>query len=144
GVASLMDYELTWTARVGRNPDSVEFELSVLVPVTSLCPCSKAISEYGAHNQRSHVTATVVYSHAGLADPGARSQGVETDASCELCRLRKRADEQCVTERACENPRRVEDLVRDFAERLRQVAGTQRFRVVAENFESRHNHSAYA
>ncbi|NYT81940.1 GTP cyclohydrolase I FolE2 [Alcaligenaceae bacterium] len=144
GVASLMDYELTWTARVGRNPDSVEFELSVLVPVTSLCPCSKAISEYGAHNQRSHVTATVVYSDAGLADPEALIRGVESEASCELWGLLKRTDEKFVTERAYENPKFVEDLVRDVAERLQQVAGMQRFRVVAENFESIHNHSAYA
>src|SRR5690606_27872953 len=141
---SLMDYELTWTARVGRNPDSVEFELSVLVPVTSLCPCSKAISEYGAHNQRSHVTATVVYSDAGLADPEALIRGVESEASCELWGLLKRTDEKFVTERAYENPKFVEDLVRDVAERLQQVAGMQRFRVVAENFESIHNHSAYA
>ncbi|MBB5216853.1 GTP cyclohydrolase FolE2 [Parapusillimonas granuli] len=144
GVASLMDYELTWAARVGKNPESIEFELSVLVPVTSLCPCSKAISEYGAHNQRSHVTATVAYGDPRLADPEALIHEVERQASCELWGLLKRVDEKFVTERAYENPKFVEDLVRDVADRLKRLSGLRRYRVVAENFESIHNHSAYA
>lgn len=143
GVVSLMDYEVTWTARATRN-QQVEFELSVQVPVTSLCPCSKAISEYGAHNQRSHVTVTIVFSDPSLVQLDALIASVEQQASCELWGLLKRIDEKFVTERAYENPKFVEDLVRDVAAALDGMAGLRRFRVVAENFESIHNHSAYA
>lgn len=157
GVASLMDYELTWTARAKQAETdsktslpnapagvSSEFELSVLVPVTSLCPCSKAISEYGAHNQRSHVTVQLVFDDPAHVNVDALIRAVEQQASCELWGLLKRSDEKFVTERAYENPKFVEDLVRDVAVELKKVAGVQRFRVVAENFESIHNHSAYA
>ncbi|MGB6105163.1 MAG: GTP cyclohydrolase FolE2 [Pusillimonas sp.] len=153
GVVSLMDYEVSWTARAHVEPqgDAVypgqggaEFELSILVPVTSLCPCSKAISEYGAHNQRSHVTITAVFDDPGQIDIDALIRATEQQASCELWGLLKRTDEKFVTERAYENPKFVEDLVRDVAGQLQNVAGVQRFRVVAENFESIHNHSAYA
>lgn len=152
GVASLMDYELVWTARV-RQPDSAstaaphqaetEFELTVLVPVTSLCPCSKAISDYGAHNQRSHVTVQVAFSQP-LVDIDDLIRQVEAQASCELWGLLKRADEKYVTERAYENPKFVEDLVRDVAVKVKALPGMLRFQVQAENFESIHNHSAYA
>ncbi|NYT76845.1 GTP cyclohydrolase I FolE2 [Alcaligenaceae bacterium] len=151
GVASLMDYEVTWTAKAqvaqGAEqvaPGSVEFELSVLVPVTSLCPCSKAISDYGAHNQRSHVTVSAMFDDPAHVDLDGLIKSVEKQASCELWGLLKRTDEKYVTERAYENPKFVEDLVRDVAGQLKQMAGVQRFRVVAENFESIHNHSAYA
>lgn len=144
GVASLMDYEVTWTARVEDKQGGTQFELSVLVPVTSLCPCSKAISEYGAHNQRSHVTVTMVFDNAHQVDLDALIRLVEAQASCELWGLLKRTDEKFVTERAYENPKFVEDLVRDVAGQLQLVTGMQRYRVVAENFESIHNHSAYA
>jgi len=140
GVRSLMDYEVQWIARAG--VDQVEFELVVQVPVTSLCPCSKTISEYGAHNQRSHVTV-----HAVLADDTPMDRIirlVEDEASCELWGLLKRPDEKYVTERAYDNPKFVEDLVRDVAARLVAEPGVQRYRVEAENFESIHNHSAYA
>lgn len=148
-VVSLMDYELSWTARVSRSheagkPPAQAFELSVLVPVTSLCPCSKAISEYGAHNQRSHVTVSAVYAEPDQADIGALIRLVEQQASCELWGLLKRTDEKFVTERAYENPKFVEDLVRDVASELQALKGIVRFRVTAENFESIHNHSAYA
>jgi len=146
GVSSLMDYEMTWTARVrgGGGADATEFELAVQVPLTSLCPCSKAISEYGAHNQRSHVTARVVFGDPALADAEALIRGIEAQASCELWGLLKRADEKFVTERAYENPKFVEDLVRDVAVHLQAQRGVLRFQVAAENFESIHNHSAYA
>ncbi len=148
GVSSLMDYELTWTARAGApaqgQPSEVQFELQALVPVTSLCPCSKAISEYGAHNQRSHVTVTVSYSQPGLVEIDDLIRSIEQQASCELWGLLKRTDEKFVTERAYENPKFVEDLVRDVASQLQDLPGVARFRVVAENFESIHNHSAYA
>jgi GTP cyclohydrolase I len=142
GVSSLLDYEVKWSARAQRGAS--EFALSVLVPVTSLCPCSKAISKYGAHNQRSHVTVEVTYQHPAQADVDALIRAVEQQASCELWGLLKRSDEKFVTERAYENPKFVEDLVRDVAEHLQGLAGVDSFRVTAENFESIHNHSAYA
>jgi Uncharacterized conserved protein len=152
GVASLMDYEVTWKcvarrAEAGQDEggqSSVEFELSVLVPVTSLCPCSKAISEYGAHNQRSHVTVNAKFSDMELVDIDALIRGIEAQASCELWGLLKRGDEKFVTERAYENPKFVEDLVRDVAQVVRRAPGVTQYRVEAENFESIHNHSAYA
>ncbi len=146
GVASLMDYEVKWTARVNTaaSEAGMEFELSVLVPVTSLCPCSKAISEYGAHNQRSHITVDVVFNDPSCADVDSLIRSIEQQASCELWGLLKRGDEKFVTERAYENPKFVEDLVRDVAVELKKVAGMQRFKIEAENFESIHNHSAYA
>ncbi len=142
GVPSLMDYEVKWIARA--QGAAAEFELSVLVPVTSLCPCSKAISQYGAHNQRSHITVNAVFGDPAQVDVDALIRGIEQQASCELWGLLKRGDEKFVTERAYENPKFVEDLVRDVAVQLQSVAGVQRFRVEAENFESIHNHSAYA
>jgi GTP cyclohydrolase I len=160
GVASLMDYQVTWTARVngegnpGVNPAAdaaigdgvaaMEFELSILVPVTSLCPCSKAISEYGAHNQRSHVSVNAVFSDPACVQVDDLIRAVEQQASCELWGLLKRTDEKFVTERAYENPKFVEDLVRDVAEQVKGLPGVLRFRIEAENFESIHNHSAYA
>jgi len=143
GVTSLMDYEVKWTVRA-RADGSDEFELGLLVPVTSLCPCSKAISEYGAHNQRSHVSVDLVFSDIGELDVDGLIGMVEQQASCELWGLLKRPDEKYVTERAYENPKFVEDLVRDVAVRIKAVPGVSRFRVEAENFESIHNHSAYA
>ncbi|MCC2596425.1 GTP cyclohydrolase FolE2 [Pusillimonas sp. MFBS29] len=143
GVASLMDYQVTWTARA-QATGQTEFELAAQIPVTSLCPCSKAISEYGAHNQRSHVTVTAIFSQPDLVDLDHLIRLTEQQASCELWGLLKRTDEKFVTERAYENPKFVEDLVRDVAVQLQAVSGIQRFRVVAENFESIHNHSAYA
>lgn len=142
GVASLMDYELCWTARA--DSANVEFELSVLVPVTSLCPCSKAISEYGAHNQRSHVTVNAVFSDPVAVDIDGLIRLIEQQASCELWGLLKRVDEKYVTEQAYDNPKFVEDLVRDVAAQITRMPDLKRFQVEAENFESIHNHSAYA
>lgn len=140
GVQSLLDYEVQWRSRA--QGDETDFELMVQVPVTSLCPCSKAIAQYGAHNQRSHVTVTAVLEEDVHMDPMIRL--IEDEASCELWGLLKRPDEKFVTERAYDNPKFVEDLVRDVAARLRAYPGVCRFRVEAENFESIHNHSAYA
>lgn len=148
GVPSLMDYELTWRAVANADSDgkgpAVSFEFDVVVPVTSLCPCSKAISDYGAHNQRSHVTVTLGVSDLAVLNIDQLVQLIEQQASCELWGLLKRTDEKFVTERAYENPKFVEDLVRDVADQLRDLPGVARYRVVAENFESIHNHSAYA
>lgn len=141
GVASLLDYEVTFIGSVVNGQE--ELALRVLVPVTSLCPCSKKISDYGAHNQRSHVTVT-----AHLADTQLSVEElvrlVEDEASCELFGLLKRPDEKWVTERAYDNPKFVEDLVRDVAGRLKADQRISKFVVEAENFESIHNHSAYA
>jgi len=147
-VSSLMDYEVSWKCVARRHPAenqaAAEFELTVLVPVTSLCPCSKAISEYGAHNQRSHVTVRAGFSDPALVDVAAIIRDVEAQASCELWGLLKRTDEKFVTERAYENPKFVEDLVRDVARAVRDLPGVRSYRIEAENFESIHNHSAYA
>ncbi len=140
GVQSLLDYEVTLTGDT-RNGETRLF-LKVLVPVTSLCPCSKKISQYGAHNQRSHVTI-----NAELAGEVAVEDLVriaEEEASCELWGLLKRPDEKFVTERAYENPKFVEDLVRDVAQRLNADERVVAYVLEAENFESIHNHSAYA
>ncbi|GAB2882333.1 GTP cyclohydrolase FolE2 [Paraburkholderia jirisanensis] len=140
GVQSLLDYEVTLTGDT-RNGATRLF-LKVLVPVTSLCPCSKKISQYGAHNQRSHVTID-----AELAGDVAVEELIrmaEEEASCELWGLLKRPDEKAVTERAYENPKFVEDLVRDVAQRLNADERVVAYVLEAENFESIHNHSAYA
>ncbi|PSB92087.1 GTP cyclohydrolase FolE2 [Candidatus Pandoraea novymonadis] len=140
GVESLMDYQVTLTGQVLDGQTRVW--LKVLVPVTSLCPCSKQISKYGAHNQRSHVTI-----HAELLSEISIEEIVtiaEEEASCELWGLLKRPDEKYVTERAYENPKFVEDLVRDVAKRLNKEPRIISYKLEAENFESIHNHSAYA
>ncbi|CAB3757203.1 GTP cyclohydrolase FolE2 [Paraburkholderia solisilvae] len=140
GVQSLLDYEVTLA---GDLRDGVaRIFLKVLVPVTSLCPCSKKISQYGAHNQRSHVTI-----NAELAGDVAIEELIriaEEEASCELWGLLKRPDEKFVTERAYDNPKFVEDLVRDVAQRLNADERIVAYVLEAENFESIHNHSAYA
>lgn len=140
GVESLMDYEVTIIGEATDDTSCVT--MRVLVPVTSLCPCSKKISSYGAHNQRSHVTISAEVS--AMVWPEDLIAIAEEEASCELWSLLKRADERFVTERAYENPKFVEDLVRDIAGRLYRATGIRSFVVEAENFESIHNHSAYA
>lgn len=143
GVRSLLDYQVEWRARAVR-AQTARFDLLVRVPVTSLCPCSKAISEYGAHNQRSHVTARLEFAGAPSLDLELLIQRIEAQASSELWGLLKRADEKYVTEHAYENPKFVEDLVRDVAVILQRQPGVMAYEVTAENFESIHNHSAYA
>jgi len=140
GVASLLDYDVRLTAELAGG--AFTSTLRVSAPVTSLCPCSKEISEYGAHNQRSLVTIEV----RPRQPVGVREllRVAEDEASCELYGILKRADEKYVTERAYDNPRFVEDLVRGVASRLAADARFAAFTVEAENFESIHNHSAYA
>ena len=140
GVQSLIDYAVTFVGEIERGRQS--FTMKVVVPVTSLCPCSKEISDYGAHNQRSHVTIE------------ARTKGfvwiedlvgyAEDEASCQLYGLLKRPDEKYVTERAYDNPKFVEDMVRDVAARLNADERIEGYVIESENFESIHNHSAYA
>lgn len=115
---------------------------TVTVPVTSLCPCSKEISAYGAHNQRSHVTISArLKANLSLEQ---QIRYAEESASCELWSRLKRVDEKYVTESAYENPKFVEDLVRDVAVALNKDSNVEAYCVQAENFESIHNHSAYA
>lgn len=141
GVQSLMDYEVTFIGEVLPGGAS-EFKMKIVVPVTSLCPCSKKISERGAHNQRSHVTVTVSTRERVWIEEVV--QWVEGEASCELFGLLKRPDEKWVTERAYDNPKFVEDMVRDVAGLLNAEPRVYAFVVESENFESIHNHSAYA
>ncbi len=121
---------------------AIETRLRVTVAATSLCPCSKKISDYGAHNQRSHLTLTVRLREDMSIEQLVRV--AEEEASCEVFGLLKRADEKWVTERAYDNPKFVEDLVRDIALRLRSDRRIAAWTVESENFESIHNHSAYA
>jgi len=118
--------------------------LRVVVPVTSLCPCSKEISDYGAHNQRSHITIQATLRDEAEISLEALVRIAEEEASCEVFGLLKRPDEKWVTERAYDNPKFVEDLVRDIALRLKQTSAIRAWSVSSENFESIHNHSAYA
>lgn len=140
GVKSLLDYEVTFIGEI--NQGKYDITVKVLVPVTSLCPCSKKISDYGAHNQRSHVTVTALINDfiwiEDIIDL------VEKQASCELYGLLKRPDEKYVTERAYDNPKFVEDMVRDVAAQLNAEKRIDAYLVESENFESIHNHSAYA
>ena len=140
GVASLLDYDvkLTGTLDNGRYSQTI----TVNVPVTSLCPCSKEISDYGAHNQRSIVAISVRPRSHVFVDELLRV--AEEEASAELYGILKRADEKYVTERAYDNPRFVEDLVRGVAARLAADERFTAYTVEAENFESIHNHSAFA
>jgi GTP cyclohydrolase I len=141
GVESLLDYDVRMIVEK-RQGQAVELTLEVVAPVTSLCPCSKEISEYGAHNQRSHITISVRL-RSGMT-PEELVRLAEEEASCEVFGLLKRPDEKWVTERAYDNPKFVEDLVRDIALRLMNEPRIANWTVKSENFESIHNHSAYA
>jgi GTP cyclohydrolase IB len=141
GAASFLDYEVCWRGAI--SPAGIfSFAMEVRVPVTSLCPCSKEISAYGAHNQRSLITV-----HAELRGEMPIEELIviaENCASCELFGLLKRPDEKYVTERAYDNPKFAEDLVRDVALALAEEPRVGAFVVESENFESIHNHSAFA
>lgn len=140
GVTSLMDYEVTLLGE--RDGAQSRVTLQVVVPVTSLCPCSKKISDRGAHNQRSHITLTAEI--GGQLWIEELIDIAEKQASAELYGILKRPDEKFVTEQAYDNPKFVEDLVRDLALCLQNDPRVEGFVVEAENFESIHNHSAYA
>jgi GTP cyclohydrolase I len=140
GAVGLMDYVVRFDAtREGKRTD---FVVTVIVPVTTLCPCSKAIAERGAHNQRGQVTYSIRCAKPVWIED--MIVLVETSASCELYSLLKRPDEKAVTERAYDRPVFVEDLVRNIAARSNRERNIRWYRVEAENFESIHNHNAYA
>ena len=137
----LMDY----ACRIAGSSDAsgkVDLQSEVVVPITSVCPCSKEISDFGAHNQRGEVRLTLRFKKfIWLED---MIELVESTASSDVYSVLKRVDEKCVTERAYQNPKFVEDIVRDIAQRLISDPNITWFSVSAENFESIHNHSAYA
>ena len=142
GVQSLLDYQVTLTGSVVDGKS--ELTLKVVVPVTSLCPCSKSISKYGAHNQRSHITIEAKATKGSTIYLEDLIDLAEQKASSELYAILKRDDEKVVTERAYENPAFVEDIVRDIAVDLNSDKKINYYCLESENFESIHNHSAYA
>jgi GTP cyclohydrolase IB len=140
GMAGVMDYTARFEATA--TGKEIDFVLTVMVGVTTLCPCSKAISKHGAHNQRGNVTVSIRSDKVVWIEDLIAL--VEASASSELYSLLKRPDEKAVTERAYENPVFVEDLVRNVALKLNQRTDVTWYKVEAENFESIHNHNAYA
>ena len=141
GKEGMMDYEVRFSVEAEKD-GAIDFVLTVMVPVTTLCPCSKAISARGAHNQRGLVTYSIRFSDPVWIEDAVEL--VERSASSELYSLLKRPDEKEVTERAYDHPVFVEDLVRNVASRSDAHATITWYRVEAENFESIHNHNAYA
>lgn len=139
-VESLLDYDVSLIGEI--NNGATQTRIKVQIPVTSLCPCSKSISDYGAHNQRSHVTVEVKTSDFVWIEE--IIDLVEKQASCQLYGLLKRPDEKHVTEHAYDNPKFVEDMVRDVAGVLNEDDRIRSYVLESENFESIHNHSAYA
>jgi GTP cyclohydrolase I len=139
GAKSLMEYTCSFS---GTLAEEFDFVLGVRIPVTSLCPCSKELSRFGAHNQRSVMTVRIRYrQHVWIED---LIELIEECGSSPVWSLLKRSDEKFVTERAYENPRFVEDMVREATQRLMAHEEVTWFAIEAENFESIHNHSAYA
>jgi GTP cyclohydrolase I len=136
---SLMEYTCSFAATLA---EEFDFVLGITVPVTSLCPCSKELSAYGAHNQRSMISIKVKYRNFIWIEELVSL--VESCGSSPVYSLLKRVDEQYVTERAYENPKFVEDIVREVTEKLFAESDITWFSVEAENFESIHKHSAYA
>ena len=139
---SVMGYDCSFEGNI--NDGDYEFLLGVKVPVTTLCPCSKEISKYSAHNQRAIIKIVVSYDekdHIWIED---LIQLAESCGSCELYPILKRKDEKFVTEKAYENPKFVEDVIRDVILKLKENKVIKSFEVECEAFESIHNHSAWA
>jgi GTP cyclohydrolase I len=139
GAIGLMDYEVTFECTANGTTD---FTMKVAAPAASLCPCSKEISEYGAHNQRCRIEAKVRFD--GLLWIEDLVQILEKAASCPVFAVLKRPDEKYVTEAAYENPKFVEDIIRDLAVSLERHEQIVSYEISSENFESIHNHNAYA
>lgn len=138
-IASLMDYQCFFEASY---KDEYQLWIGVQVPVTTLCPCSKEISLQGAHNQRSLITLKVRYS--GFVWLEELIEIAETASSCPIYPLLKRRDEKFVTEKAYANPKFVEDIVREITQKLEADSRIREFYIESDNFESIHNHNAYA
>lgn len=139
GAPGLMEYACEFSGSVGAHR---VFLVGVSVPVTTLCPCSKEISSRGSHNQRGLVSVRVSYKRFFWIED--LIQTVEECASCDVYAILKRPDEKFVTEKAYDNPTFVEDVVRNVATKLDANPNFEAYSVEAENFESIHNHSAYA
>ena len=141
GGVGILEYQVRISIEIGPN-DRIDETLEVTAPATSLCPCSKEISEYGAHNQRCELSARITSSEPiGIAELGAR---IESAASCEVYPVLKRPDEKFVTEAAFENPKFVEDIIRDLALSMDEDSRIRSYRITSENFESIHGHNAWA
>lgn len=143
GLKSLLDYDCMFAANLTRGED-VDFIFGITVPFTSLCPCSKEISRYGAHNQRGIMRVKIKNQPGRFIWIEDMAQLMEQQGSCQVYPLLKRSDEKYVTEKAYENPKFVEDVLRDLVLELRRIDSVQWFEVECENYESIHNHSAYA
>jgi len=137
----LMEYICTFKGSLDGD-GTIDLIVGITVPITTLCPCSKEISSVGAHNQRGEVRVQVRFKKFFWIEDLIRL--VEESASCEVYALLKRQDEKFVTEKAYSNPMFVEDVVREIAYKLRQDQNFNWFAIESENFESIHNHSAYA
>lgn len=142
GLTAPMSYDCSFEGII--NDGDYKFILGVVVPVTTLCPCSKEISDYGAHNQRALISVKVSYDEAEQIWLEDLIELIESCASCPLYPLLKRQDEKFVTEKAWDNPKFVEDVLRDAVVKLRNHPIVKEFEVECEAFESIHNHSAWA
>lgn len=143
GLTSLLDYDCLFSATL-KQGQALDFTLGLDVPFTSLCPCSKEISCYGAHNQRGLMRVRVKYDKSHLLWLEDLAELMEAQGSCSVYPLLKREDEKYVTEQAYENPKFVEDVLRDLVLAMRKQPFVKWFSVECENYESIHNHSAYA
>ncbi|MBO8127338.1 MAG: GTP cyclohydrolase I FolE2 [Firmicutes bacterium] len=140
GLSSVLDYDCEFTSSL--NKDHFDFVLGVRVPVTSVCPCSKEIAKYGAHNQRAIISIRLrSHPYLWIEDVVEKAESL---GSCEIYPLLKREDEKYVTEQAYENPKFVEDILRDAVLALREDPRIYWFEVECESLESIHNHSVYA
>ncbi len=145
GAAGLMDYKVTFECTASRSGATDDFVMGVMAPAASLCPCSKEISEYGAHNQRCLIEAKVRFDkNAGPLWIECLAEIIEKAASCPVFAVLKRPDEKWVTEKAYDNPKFVEDIIRDLAVALNNDDRVTWYAISSENFESIHNHNAYA
>ena len=142
GIESWLDIAATYRVAGGRGAAGPHITQALRIPVTTLCPCSKSISRYGAHNQRSYVTVMIECSQLIAISPLVTL--VEAQASCAIYALLKRADEKFVTENAYYNPKFAEDLVRDIYQSIQAAYAPLSLGVSTENQESIHNHAAYA
>ena len=143
GQAGMLDYQVSLIATTATSGDTTT-SVQLNVPVTTLCPCSKEISEYGAHSQRSVISIDAMIGNTGQTYWEDLIVSAEEQASAQLYSQLKRADEKFVTERAYDNPRFVEDLIREVAAALNKNNNLLAYRLEVENFESIHNHSAWA
>ncbi|MBP2651151.1 MAG: folE2 [Firmicutes bacterium] len=143
GMKSLLDYDCQFSGSLVRG-EEMDFTLGVTVPFTSVCPCSKEISAYGAHNQRGLMRVKIKHCPSKFIWIEDLVKQMEAQGSAPVYSLLKREDEKYLTEKAYENPKFVEDILRDLVLMLREIKGVTWFEVECENYESIHNHSAYA